>query len=388
MQIAADQPEAPTAIRTDLGAIFVSLELSRSTWLITSLSPGGGEKMSRHSVRGGDVAELLGRFAQLQEKARARTGRSFPIIVIQEAGLDGFWIHRVLQAEGIESHVVDPASIATSRRRRRAKTDKIDGEALVRALLAYKRGEPRVCAMVKAPTPGEEDRRRLCRERKVLTAERVLHVNRIKGLLFCQGITGYEPLHRDRRVRLEELRTGDGRALPEHLKAQVRRELDRLELLLEQIKAVEVERDALLAAEQTVTPAPAAMLLDIKGIGPEFTAILWTEGLFRHFDNRRQVAAYAGLAPTPWRSGSVDREQGVSKAGNPRLRTTLIQLAWLWVRHQPHSALTLWFEERVKRNGGRLKKTTIVALARKLLVALWKYVTAGVVIEGAVMRAA
>lgn len=388
MQVAADRPQAPTAIRTDLGAIFVSLELSRSTWLITSLSPGGGEKMSKHSVRGSDVAGLLGRFAQLQEKARARTEQCFPIIVIQEAGLDGFWIDRVLQKEGIESHIVDPASIATSRRRRRAKTDRIDGEALVRALLAYKRGEPRVCAMVKVPTAEEEDRRRLCRERKVLTAERIQHVNRLKGLLFCQGITGYEPLRRNRRERLEELQTGDGRALPDHLKAQVRRELDRLELLLEQIKAVEAERDTLLATEHAVTSAPTAMLLDIKGIGPEFAAILWSEGLFRHFDNRRQVAAYAGLAPTPWQSGSVNREQGVSKAGNPRLRTTLIQLAWLWVRHQPHSALTLWFEDRVKRNGGRLKKTTIVALARKLLVALWKYVTAGVVIEGAAMKAA
>jgi transposase len=386
MQIVADRSQAPTAIRTDLGAIFISLELSRSTWMITSLSPGGGEKMSKHSVRGGDVAGLLKRFVQLQEKVRARTGQRFPIIVIQEAGLDGFWIHRALQAEGIESHVVDPASIATSRRRRRAKTDKIDGEALVRALLAYKRGEPRVCAMVKAPTPEEEDRRRLCRERKVLTAERVRHVNRVKGLLFSQGITGYQPLRRDRRERLEELQTGDGRPLPEHLKAQVRRELDRLELLLEQTKAVEDERDVLLAAEHAVTLAPVPMLLDIKGIGPEFAAILWSEGLFRHFDNRRQVAAYAGLAPTPWQSGSVDREQGVSKAGNPRLRTTLIQLAWLWLRHQPDSALTHWFHERVRRNGGRLRKTTIVALARKLLVALWKNVTAGVVIEGAVMK--
>jgi transposase len=388
MQVVPDRPRALTAIRTDLGAIFVSLELSRSTWMITSLSPGGGEKMSKHSVRGGDVAGLLKRFVQLQEKARARMGPSFPIIVIQEAGLDGFWIHRVLQAEGIESHVVDPASIATSRRRRRAKTDKIDGEALVRALLAYKRGEPRVCAMVRAPTPDEEDQRRLCRERKVLTAERVRHVNRVKGLLFSQGITGYEPLRRDRRRRLEELQTGDGRPLPEHLKSQARRELDRLELLLEQIKAVEAERDMLLAAEQTAAPAPAAMLLDIKGIGPEFAAILWSEGLFRHFDNRRQVAAYAGLAPTPWQSGSVDREQGVSKAGNPRLRTTSIQLAWLWLRHQPDSALARWFHDRVSLNGGRLRKTTIVALARKLLVALWKYVTAGIVIEGAVIKSA
>jgi transposase len=389
MQIIADRPEAPSAIHTDLGAIFISLELSRSTWLITSLSPGGGGKMSKHSVPAGDISALLARFSEFRQKAFARTGKSFPIIVIQEAGLDGFWIHRVLQNEGFESHVVDPASIATSRRCRRAKTDRIDGEALLRALLAHKRGEPRVCAMVKAPTPEEEDRRRLCRERKVLTNERVLHVNRIKGLLFSQGVSWYEPLRRDRRQRLDELRTGDGgRPLPKHLKAQISREFDRLELLIEQIKAVEAERDALLAAQRVAAPAPAAMLLDIKGIGPEFAAILWSEGLFRHFDNRRQVASYAGLAPTPWQSGKVDREQGVSKAGNPRLRTTLIQLAWLWLRHQPQSALALWFKERVGRNGGRFKKTTIVALARKLLVALWKYVTAGVVIDGAVMKAA
>jgi transposase len=384
---AANRSETPSAIRIDLGAIFVSLELSRSKWLITSLSPGGGEKMSKHAVQADDIAGLLARFAELKRKAQARTGRCFPIIVIQEAGLDGFWIHRVLQGEGIESAVVDPASTATSRRRRRAKTDKIDGDALVRALLAYKRGEPRVCAMLRVPTPEEEDRRRLSRERKALTNERVRHVNRIKGLLFSQGVSDYEPLRRDRRKQLEELQTGDGRALPVHLKAQIGRELARLELLLEQIKAVEAGRDAMLTTVQAVSPA-LAMLLNLKGIGPEFAAVLWSEGLSRHFDNRRQVAAYAGLAPTPWQSGSVDHDQGVSKSGNPRLRTTLIQLAWLWLRHQPRSALTLWFEDRVKKNGGRLKKTTIIALARKLLVALWKYVNAGVVIEGAVMKAA
>ena len=388
MQLSIDRPEAPTAIRTDIGAIFVSMELSRSTWLITSLSPGSGEKMSKHGLLAGDVGALLARFAELRRKGFARTGVSFPIVVIQEAGLDGFWIDRVLQQEGIESHVVDPASIATSRRRRRAKTDRIDGEALLRALLAHKRGEPRVCAMVKAPTVEEEDRRRLSREREVLIAERISHVNRVKGLLFSQGVSGYEPLRRDRRRRLDALRTGDGRALPTHFKAQIGRELDRLELLLDQIKAVEAERKALLAAQPVAAPGPAAMLLNIKGIGPEFAAVLWLEGLFRHFDNRRQVASYAGLAPTPWQSGSVDREQGVSKAGNPRLRATLIQIAWLWLRHQPQSALALWFKERVTRNGGRFKKSTIVALARKLLVALWKYVTAGVVIEGAVMKSA
>ena len=258
---------AQAAIRTALGAIFVSLELSRRAWLVTSLSPGGGEKMSKHSVQAGDIAGLLRRFAQLKEKARARTGRDFPVITIQEAGLDGFWIHRVLQSEGIESHVVDAASILTSRRRRRAKTDKIDGETLVRTLLAYKRGEPRVCSMVKSPTPEEEDRRRICRERRALVAERVQHTNRIKGLLFAQGAFDYEPLKRNRRAHLEDLKTGDGRPLPVNLKAQISRELDRLEVVLQQLQTVEAERDALLEPASEASPAPAAMLSQLKGIG-------------------------------------------------------------------------------------------------------------------------
>lgn len=378
----ANSTKAPAAIRVDLAAIFVSLELSRSKWLVTSLAPGGGEKMSRHIVPGGDVPGLLDHFAALQRKAEVRTGQSFRVISIQEAGLDGFWIHRVLEREGIESYVVDPASIATSRRRRRAKTDRIDGEALVRALLAYNRGEPRVCAMLRVPTPEEEDRRRLVRERKALTNERVRHVNRIKGLLFSQGVSGYEPLKGDRRKCLDALMTGDGHPLPPALKAQISRELDRIELLIQQIRDVEEERDAMLVAADVPTPA---LLLNLKGIGPEFAAVLWSEGLSRKFDNRRQVAAYAGLAPTPWQSGQIDYEQGVSKSGNPRLRSTLVQVAWLWVRHQPNSALSQWFRARVMQNGGRYKKTAIIALARKLLVALWKYVNAGVVIEGAAL---
>ena len=386
MLAATSLTESPVAIRVDLGAIFVSMELSRSKWLITSLSPGGGEKMSKHVVAGGDLAGLFERFRLLQEKAQARTGEDYRIVVIQEAGLDGFWIHRALEAEGIESHVVDPASIAVSRRARRAKTDKIDGEALVRALLAYKRGEPRVCSMVRPPSPEEEDRRRLVRERKALVAERVRHINRIKGLLFAQGVSGYEPAKRERGARLETLRTGDGRELPQRLKAQILRELDRLEQLLSQIKAVEAERDALIAEDEAA--APAKRLMALKGVGPEFGAVLWSECLFRRFDNRRQVAAFAGLAPTPWQSGKIDREQGVSKAGSPRLRKTLIEMSWLWLNNQPQSALTLWFHKRVQLNGGRLRKPTIVALARKLLVALWKYVAAGVAIEGAVFSAA
>jgi len=388
MPIASDRLEVSTAIHTDLGAVFVSLELSRSTWLVTSLSPGKGEKMSRHSVEAGNTAELLKLFAELKRKALARTGESYPIITIQEAGLDGFWLHRTLRQEGIESHVVDPASIAMPRRRRRAKTDRLDGETLLRTLLAYKRGEVRVCAMVVAPSPEEEDRRRLCRERRSLIAERIEHVNRIKGLLFAQGISDYVPMRRDRRARLEALRTGDGRVLPAHLKAQIGRELDRLELVLGQIEVVEAEQDALLAAgklaDEQAAPDPVKMLLALKGVGPNFAAVLWLEAFYRQFANRRQVAAYAGLAATPWRSGGIAREQGVSKAGNPRLRTTMIQLAWLWVRHQPQSALTQWFKALSQRG----RKRAIVALARKLLVALWKYVTAGVVIEGAVMKTA
>jgi transposase len=378
------------SIRTDLRAIFVSLELSRSTWLITSLSPGAGNKISKHCVSGGDIAGLLRRFGEFTQKAKAKTQKAYPIIVIQEAGLDGFWIHRRLQSEGIESYVVDPASIATARRRRRAKTDKLDGEALLRALMAFKRGEPRVCAMINAPTPEEEDRRRISRERKTLINERIRHVNRIKGLLFSQGIRNYDPLRAKRRERLQELRTGDGRVLPDYLKRQIGRELDRLELLLKQIAAAEAERDALISAEQEEGNAklPAAMLMDLRGIGAESASAIWLEGLFRHFQNRRQIAAYAGLAPTPWQSGTINREQGISKAGNPRLRTTMIQLSWLWLKHQPQSTMALWFKERVSSERGRIRRVMIVGLARKLLIALWQFVTKGVIPEGAVMRTA
>lgn len=377
-------------ISTQMNAIFISLELSRSTWLVTSLSPGGGERMSRHSVPGGDIAGLLDRFVQLQAKARERTGVSYPLVVIQEAGLDGFWIHRCLVKEGIESHVVDAASIATSRRSRRAKTDRLDGEALVRALLAYKRGEPRVCAMVAVPSVEDEDRRRIGRERRVLVAERIQHVNRIKGLLFAQGIAGYEPVKANRRAMLEQLRTGDGRPLPDHMKRQIERELDRLEMVMVQIEEVNKARDAMMPAvirEEERAGAPA-LLLQLRGIGPEFAGVLYSEGFYRHFANRRQVAAYAGLAPSPWRSGTIDREQGVSKAGNKRLRTTMIQVAWLWLRHQPASELSQWFNQRVQDSGGRVRRVMIVAMARKLLIALWQFATAGVVPKGAILKAA
>ena len=345
--------------------------------------------MSKHTLPAGDIYSLRDRIELMRRKVHAKTGETLPIVTIQEAGLDGFWLHRVLLKEGIESHVVDPASIATSRRRRRAKTDRIDGETLVRTLLAYKRGDPRVCAMVVAPSVEEEDRRRITRERRTLIAERVKLVNRVKGLLFSQGITGFEPLRRDRRDRLAELTTGDGRPIPPHTNAEIGRILDRIELLLDQVKSVEAARDTLLVPSskaEAPTAAQAATLMQLKGVGPDFAETLWSEGLFRHYDNRRQLASYAGLTPTPWQSGSISREQGVSKAGNPRLRTTMVQLSWFWLLHQPDSELSQWFRERVTRAGGRRKKSTIVALARKLLIALWKFVHHGVVIEGAIMK--
>ncbi len=388
MDIEMDTLIPNQSVHTTLNAIFVSLELSRSTWLVTSLLPGGNDKMSRHTLHAGDLNGLHQRLDKLSAKAKEQCNKVLPIASIQEAGLDGFWIHRALLKSGVESHVVDAASIATPRRFRRAKTDRLDGETLLRALLAHKRGEPRVCSMVVPPSPEEEDRRRISRERRGLIAERIRLVNRIKGLLFSQGVAGFEPLKRDRRKRFEEVATGDGRPLPNRLSDEIVRAFDRLELLLEQIKAVEADRDQEIAAAKTAESIPVgiARLMTLKGVGPEFAEILWSEGLFRDFANRRQLASYAGLTPTPWQSGSISHEQGVSKSGNPKLRTIMVQLAWFWLLHQPGSALARWFKERVALEGGRRRKPAIVALARKLLVALWKFVKDGVVIEGAIIK--
>jgi transposase len=365
----------------EAATLFVSLELSRARWLVTSLSPGGS-KISQHFVAGGNSKDLLRLLADLRMKAERHIGVSVSIVTIQEIGFDGFWIHRILVSNSIESHVVKAASIAVPRRRRRAKTDTIDGELLLRTLMAFKRGEPRVCAMVVVPSPDEEDQRRLSRERKTIIKERIEHINRIKGLMACQGITGFEPMRTTARERLGELRTGDGRAIPGHMKAEIRRELDRLELLRRQIVEVEAERDALLHADEAPNGSPGAQLLKLRGIGPEFATVLWHEGLYRRFANRRQLAAYAGLAPSPWRSGDMKREQGISKSGNARLRTTMIEAAWLWLRHQPGSALSQWFQERVRTDRGRLRRVSIVALARKLLVALWRFALHGEIPEG------
>ena len=387
MQSVTSATAVATTARANDITLYASLELSKSKWVVTINNPGS-EKFSKHVVEGGDGADLIELLSRSMAKAEQRYGVQVKAIVIQEAGLDGFWIHRLLLANGIESHVVDAASIAVNRRHRRAKTDAIDGEMLLRTLMAWARGERRVCSMVRAPSREDEDRRRLTRERGTLLKERIQHTNRVRGLLSGQGVQDYDPLRRDRFERLEALRTGDGRDLPPMLKEEIRRELDRIALVTTQLAVVERARDALIRMDAEERNNPAALLLKLKGLGPEFASLLWLELLFRSFGNRRQVAAYGGLAPSPWQSGGVERDQGISKSGNRRLRKTMIELAWFWLRHQPDLALSRWFHARVGAAKGRIRRIAIVALARKLLVALWRYVTQGVVPEGAVFKAA
>ena len=371
----------------------------------------GESKVSKHTLPACDGPALLALLDGLRGRAERRSGRAVTVVTIQEAGRDGFWVHRLLEAHGVRSHVVDPSSVAVNRRSRRAKTDRIDAEAMLRTLMAWSRGERQVCSMVHPPTREAEDARRLSREREALLAERIRHANRIKGLLATQGIFGFEPTRHDRRARLADLHTADGQRLPPRLSTELWRQMDRLELTMQQLATVEAERDAALAADGRAgsaadaaaadcqggndTRAAASVgregaggrLLRLKGIGPETAAVLAGEAFFRDFRNRREVAAYAGLAPSPWQSGGVDNEQGISKAGNARVRKTMGQLAWLWLRNQPDSALSLWYRNKVRDGRGRIKRIAVVALARKLLVALWRFVTQGVVPAGAALKA-
>lgn len=380
-------PTAQPATVAQPATILVSLELSQKEWVVTVLPPDAA-KMSRHKVKAGDTERLLSVLQTHRARTERRSGGPVGLVSIHEAGLDGFWLHRWLESQSIESHVVDAASIAAPRRKQRAKSDGIDGETLVRTLAAWRRGEPRVCAMVAPPTPEEEDRRRLSRERDQLMRERIALSNGIGGRLAGQGVRGYKPLRQDRWPALAALRRPDGSELPPHLMAELRHMLQRLDLVMQQLKAVEKARDALLAAEAAATGSVAALLLRLRGLGPQFTALLWLECFYRNFANRRQVGAFGGLAPTPWRSGGIKREQGIAAAGNPRVRKTMIELAWTWLRCQPNSALSRWFQDKVKGASARGKRVLIVALARKLLVALWRYVSAGVLPEGAVLKPA
>lgn len=418
------------AMPLDMDAtLFAALGLSLSGWVVVASAPGQ-DKASKHGLAACDGAGLGALLRRLQGRAEQRCGRSVAVVVMQAAGRDGLWVHRLLEADGMQSRVADPSSIAVNRRSRRAKTDRIDAGAMPRTLMAWARGERQVCAMVRPPSREAEAARRLGREREALLAERIRHANGSRaewpegsggprdrwngpgGLRATQGVFGFEPALRNRRARLAELRTPEGAALPPRLLAEIGRQVDRLERAMRRLAAGEAERDAAFASERVVSPAtgkagtrapgdgdapaatlpgdagPGARLLRLQGVGPETASVPACEAFFRDFRNRREVASVAGLAPSPWQSGGIDQERGISKAGNARVRKAMGQLAWLWLRNQPDSALSTGHRDRVRDGRGRIKRIAITALARKLLVALWRFVTHGLVPTGAMLQPA
>ncbi|MEH2628404.1 transposase [Bradyrhizobium sp. AZCC 1719] len=369
------------------GTIFVAIELSQKTWLVTLHSPDRG-KMSRHKLEGGNHAELLALIDRERTRAARALGGVPALVSCYEAGYDGFWLHRLLLAAGITNYVFDPASIAVDQRARRVKTDRIDGEKMLRTLMAYLRGEPRVVRIVRVPAAEQEDARRASRERDRLVKEQTAHTNRIKALLRLLGMAVGNPRRRDWLSWLATQRDWQGQAVPLQMLSEIRHEHARLMLVRERLDEL-----AKAAAQADATPAAAQMtkrsdlLLRLKCLGPAFATTLTNEVFYKDFRNRREVASYFGLTPSPWQSGGIDRDQGISKAGNPRARCAAIELAWLWLRHQPDSKLTLEYRKRTLDASKRIKRVAIVALARKLMVALWRYLTTGLVPDGAVLKA-
>lgn len=377
---------AATLTIGDYGTIFVAIELSQKTWLVTLHSPDR-DKMSRHKLDGGNHAELLALIGRIRERAARMLGGVPAVVSCYEAGYDGFWLHRLLLAAGITNYVFDPASIAVDQRARRVKTDRIDGERMLRTLMAYLRGEPRVVRIVQVPAPEQEDARRASRERDRLIKEQTAHTNRIKALLRLLGMAVGNPRRRDWLRWLVEQRDWQGQAVPPQMLSELRHEHARLMLVREQLEAlakVPAQADPSAAASQMAERSE--LLLRLKCLGPAFATTLTHEVFYKDFRNRREVGSYFGLTPSPWQSGGIDRDQGISKAGNPRARCAAIELSWLWLRHQPDSVLTLEYRKRTLDASKRVKRVAIVALARKLMVALWRYLTTGLVPDGAVLK--
>jgi len=385
--------QAPGAVRIPTvvdyeRTLILAIELSNTSWVLAAQIPGLPGVKAKRSIKPTPEALMaaIDGYRVRAEKAGRNVNR---VIAVYEAGWSGFWLVRWLAKYGIETQVIQPSSVPVDRRARRAKSDGIDAELLLRTLLAWLRGEPRVCSMVPIPAETDEDARRRVRERAELVAERVGLVNRIGAVLATLGVGEYNPLRRDRRQRLDELRTALGDPLPTHARAKIVRMLDRLELLLTQITELEQSRDAVLEDEN---PDRAASMIQqlakLRGVGVQSATVLVREGFVREFANGKALGSYAGLTATPFSSGGIEREQGIGKAGNARLRTVMVELAWLWQRYQPASAQVSWFRERISGTGRRMRKVMVVALARKLLIALWRFATQGVVPEGAVMKPA
>jgi transposase len=378
-------PVAPDFDRT----LVLAIELSNTSWVLAAQVPGLPHVKAKRTIK--PTAEaLLAAIESYHERAKRAGHDVGRVIVTYEVSWSGFWLARWLARHSVETHVVQPSSVPVDRRARRAKSDGIDAELLLRTLLAWLRGEPRVCSMVPIPSEADEDARRCVRERADLVAERVDLVNRIGAVLATLGVRDYDPLRRDRRERLAALHTALGTALPPHARATITRMLDRLDLVRAQIAELEQQRDAVLEDE---TPDKAGgmiqQLTKLRGIGVRSATVLVREAFVRTFANGKALGSYAGLTATPYySSGGIEREQGIGKAGNRRLRTVMVELAWLWQRYQPGSAQVCWFRARVGDAGRRLRKVMVVALARRLLIALWRFATQGVVPEGAVMKPA
>jgi len=353
--------------------VYVAIELSKKTWVLGIAHPDR-DRPSIHRVCGGNIAELVSRL-----RVAARNNRR--ILVCYEAGYDGFWLARVLAKMGIECRVLDPASIQVNRRARRVKTDRIDVLALLRALIATDRGERHVCAIVRVPSVEEEDARRSHRERQRLVRERTGHINRIKGLLFAQGIRDIKPKLRRTRIDFAALETAEGHPLPDRLRRELEREYARLSLIAAQLREVEKERDT-ADAQDPVVEQKRQLLVALHGVGATSAAILAREVFARSFASRRQLGSYLGLTPSAYDSGSTTRCQGISKAGNSGARRILIEVAWLWQKYQPASPLSYWYIQRTAGQSSRIRRIMLIALARKLAISLWRYVETGLVPEG------
>ena len=367
--------------------LIAVIELSLKSWLVAGLVPGVERRpLKKLAAEPEAVRHLLERWRGEALKAGRRIKR---VAVAFEAGRDGFWLARWLRERGIEAHVIHPASVAVSREHRRAKTDRLDTELLMRAFLGWLRGERKHCQMCLVPSLADEDGRRPGREHEALTRERTRLVNRIKATMGWLGIAGFNAKLRRAAERLAELRTPDGLGIPPNTQAELRRAIERLRLIRQQIKEIETERLERLERTPAAKPQAAMLLLQrIVGLGLETADTLTNEVLLRPLRDRRAVGRYGGITGAPDESGAKRREKGLDRAGNARVRQTMIQLAWRWLMFQKDSALARWYRERTENASKLVRKKMIVALARKLLIALWRYVTDGVVPEGAVLRPA
>lgn len=363
--------------------LYMGIELDDNRWKL-GFTTGFGQRPRERNIATRNTAALEREIRSA--KRRFRLPEDTQVLSCYEAGREGFWLHRYLIHNGVHSVVVDAGSLEARKKRRRVKTDRVDLEKLLRMLIRYHAGDRDVWSVVRVPSPGVEDRRQLHRDRWALSSERNRHINRIKGLLATQGVS--LPVNGDFPAELEEARTWDGSPLAPGLTQRLLREHERLQLAEQQIKAIEQEQRQTLRSSQDPSITMVRDLMRLKSIHIQTAWPLVMELYsWREFQNGGEIGALVGLEPVPYQSGATFREKGLSKCGNARLRSLAVEFAWQWLIHQPDSELSNWYEERFGRKGRRVRKIGIVALARKLLVALWRYLETGEVPQGAALKA-